>query len=112
MCRKCENRKFRNAFLNFLNEYRCNHGKNSLSKNIVKDAAKLWRTMSKEEKSKYKCEAENAEYVYYSKNKNLNNILKTLRNTFPTPYEIHGEQLKKVLSDIQDWKEEVLEKIW
>lgn len=95
----------RNPFLNYFRKYyACRRG---LISDAAKEAGAKWRKLDKIEKIAYYLEADDAPYIYYSRNKRLNQILKLLRDT---QEHIPGRNMKMVRRIINDWKHKAYQK--
>ena len=65
----------RNPFLNYCNE-RHQKGRNAIE--VVKEASKSWKLLSKDQKAVYIRRAGNEPYRYHSKNRHFNQVMRYL----------------------------------
>ena len=107
---KTNQTKQRNAFFIFLNEYRKNHP-DCKQCEVATNAGKLWSSMSDTNKYAYKNLARRHDYMFVSKNKDLNYVLNGLRCAVTkgnlTNNNPSIQYLVLVSNYLEEWKKDI-----
>ncbi|XP_075166109.1 uncharacterized protein LOC142238375 [Haematobia irritans] len=104
----------RNAFVNFLREYRRNYHpspSNIPIWRITIEAANRWNNMTLREKYSYIQSAHKANYIYRARDRNVNRIMKLLRKALLTQDHINIPYLMAAVKQMRLWKQKILSDI-
>uniref|UniRef100_A0A1I8P3N8 Uncharacterized protein n=1 Tax=Stomoxys calcitrans TaxID=35570 RepID=A0A1I8P3N8_STOCA len=104
----------RNAFINFLQEYRQNHHTTSTHKPLWRmtiEAANRWNNMTLREKYSYIESAHNAKYIYRARDRDVNRILNLMRKSLTSKDTIDLPYLIKAAKHMKQWKRRILNEI-
>ena len=98
----------RNAFMHFLNTYRCHRHSSSMpASEITKEAAAVWKRLPLNEKYFFIEAARRAEYVWKSRNRNVNKVMNHMRKSLQcdkADNKVNLVQLSLAVKQMQLWK--------
>lgn len=108
----------RNPWINFFSNYATQHKEHPISPNkkknirgaVMKEAAKLWKSMSESEKSAYKYATTSApfQFIFRSIWQNLNKFLDVLRGTHQSGAKADFKKIVQSKIDLHKWQNKII----